>query len=86
MLKKATILISALLLSFLFTSIAYSSGDSDKLKSELKDTLGQDVPIISFPEPEFNFGNIPQKAERTHIFKVRNTGKAPLKLINAKAS
>jgi hypothetical protein len=43
-------------------------------------------PIIQFPEEEFDFGNVQQESEVSHVFKVRNTGKAPLKIINAKAS
>lgn len=44
------------------------------------------VPVIEFPEKEFDFGNVKQESELSHIFKVRNTGNAPLKIINAKAS
>lgn len=43
-------------------------------------------PIIQFPEESFDFGNVQQESEVTHIFKVHNAGKAPLKIINAKAS
>jgi len=44
------------------------------------------VPIINFPEAEFDFGTIAQGSKPSHKFVVRNTGDAPLRLISAKGT
>lgn len=41
---------------------------------------------ISFKEPEFNFGKIPQGKPVTHIFELTNSGKTAYKLDNVVAS
>lgn len=43
-------------------------------------------PVIHFPEPVHDFGTIARGSNVTHIFKVQNTGDAPLQLIKAKGS
>ncbi len=48
-----------------------------------KNTSG---PVIYFPEPEFDFGNISQGDKVSHVFVVQNKGDEPLKLIKAKGS
>lgn len=57
-------------------------------KSQVKanNLVSGDFPVIEFPEKSFDFGNVQQESEVSHIFKVHNAGKAPLKIINAKAS
>lgn len=42
------------------------------------------TPQISFAEETFDFGPVDRGARLTHEFKVRNTGDAPLKIIEAK--
>ena len=42
-------------------------------------------PQISIEEMTHDFGVVPQGTDVTHIFKVRNTGEAPLNLLSAKA-
>lgn len=38
------------------------------------------APKIMFKENEWNFGDMPQQEERTHVFEFTNTGDAPLKV------
>lgn len=47
---------------------------------------GEDVPKILFPEIKYDFGKVAQQSKLNHIFKVRNAGTAPLKIIKAKGS
>jgi hypothetical protein len=44
------------------------------------------TPEIYLPEPEHNFGTVPQKSKLTHVFKVVNKGDGPLKIIKVSAS
>ena len=41
---------------------------------------------IELVDPQFNFGTVREGETISHVFKIRNTGKAPLKIIRAKAS
>jgi hypothetical protein len=43
--------------------------------------LASDGPHAVFPDPSWNFGYLPQKAEVSHTFYVRNDGNAPLKVV-----
>ena len=70
-----------------------SSDDSSTSFSLLKDAPAEQAqkppstghgPSIHFPEPEFDFGSIPEGAKVSHTFVVQNTGDEPLKLIRAK--
>jgi hypothetical protein len=42
-------------------------------------------PKIFFPEESFDFGTVARGSVNEHVFKVRNTGNAPLTLIKAAA-
>ena len=44
-----------------------------------------DAPKITFPESSFDFGTVPRGSVNEHVFKIRNTGTAPLTLIKAQA-
>jgi len=44
------------------------------------------LPQITFEEPEFNFGEVPEGNKVQHLFKFKNTGKAPLIISGASAS
>ena len=44
------------------------------------------VTSMSFAEPAFNFGEVPQDSENTHKFSFTNTGTEPLIISNAKGS
>lgn len=44
------------------------------------------LPVITFEEREFDFVEIKQDSVVSHIFKFKNTGKAPLVIENASAS
>lgn len=45
-----------------------------------------DAAKIEFTETTYNFGNIPEGPDATHLFKFKNTGKQPLILSNVKPS
>jgi hypothetical protein len=44
------------------------------------------TPEIFFADSTYDFGEVSQRQDLTHIFKVQNIGDAPLKLISARAS
>ncbi len=48
--------------------------------------LDRPAPQIFFPETTHDFGTISRGDNVSHLFKVRNTGDAPLRLIKAKGS
>lgn len=50
------------------------------------DTAEATGPRISFSEPTHDFGIVLQGSTLVHVFKVKNTGDEPLKLIRAKGS
>jgi hypothetical protein len=67
---------------------ATSPSATEKLESRADDSggvaEGDGTPRISFSEDTHDFGNVARGAKLTHNFKVRNTGDAPLKIIDAK--
>ena len=46
---------------------------------------GPGTPKIFYPDSIFDFGKAPQHQALTHIFKVKNIGDAPLKVLKATA-
>jgi hypothetical protein len=59
---------------------------ADQQDPGLDQASATQVPKIYFPENEHDFGKVSQQSSLSHIFKVRNTGTAPLKIIQAKGS
>jgi len=62
---------------------------SDKVKGEnvemaaSRDENATVFPVIEFEETAHDFGNIPRGTEVEHVFKFKNTGKAPLVIVDA---
>ncbi len=45
-----------------------------------------DFPVMTFEETEYDFGTVDEGEVVEHTFKFKNTGKAPLIVVNAKSS
>jgi len=84
---------------FAVAILATPAFSSDKaMPRTTKDTVSNDTatvtaaavdgaaPQIFYPDSVYDFGEVSQKQSLTHVFKVQNTGDAPLKLIDARAS
>lgn len=87
---KKSILIVAVLSVFAFSSCKDNA--SEKVKEENvasaanRDAESGKLPSVSFEENEFDFGTIDQGTHVEHVFKFKNTGEAPLMIVNAKSS
>lgn len=51
-----------------------------------QEKVAGDYPVMTFEEKEFDFGTVAEGTEVSHEFKFKNTGKAPLIVVNAKGS
>ena len=62
---------------------------SDKVKGEnvemaaSRDENATVFPVLEFEETAYDFGNIPRGNEVEHVFTFKNTGKAPLVIVDA---
>src|SRR5690606_37497406 len=54
--------------------------------AEARDAESGKFPVITFEESSFDFGTIDQGTNVEHVFKFKNTGDAPLMIVNAKSS
>ena len=87
---KKSILIVAVLSVFAFSSCKDNA--ADKVNEENvtaaadRDADSGKFPNISFEETQFDFGTIDQGTHVEHVFKFKNTGDAPLMIVNAKSS
>lgn len=87
---KKSILIVAVLSVFAFSSCKDKA--SDKVNEENvaaaadRDAESGKFPTIAFEESQFDFGTIDNGTHVEHIFKFKNTGEAPLMIVNAKSS
>ncbi len=87
---KKSILIVAVLSVFAFTSCKDKA--SDKVNEEnvtaaaSRDAVAGELPVMTFAESEFDFGEMEGGTNVEHIFKFTNTGKAPLVIVDAKGS
>ena len=87
---KKSVLIVAILSVFAFSSCKDNA--ADKVNDENvataadRDAESGKFPVITFEESQFDFGTIDQGAAQEHIFKFKNTGEAPLMIVNAKSS
>ncbi len=54
--------------------------------AELRDEASTKLPVMTFEETEYDFGNIKQGEEVEHVFKFKNTGDAPLIITDARSS
>jgi hypothetical protein len=88
---KLLMAISGLFLLGLIAVLSAQEGtpgksDNTTLLAQADLETGTGAPKIEFPEDMYDFGNVKQESEVSHIFKVHNAGTAPLKIISAKAS
>lgn len=87
---KKSVLIVAILSVFAFSSCKDNA--ADKVNEENvataadRDAESGKFPTIAFEESQFDFGTIDQGTPVEHIFKFKNTGEAPLMIVNAKSS
>ncbi len=59
---------------------------ADQQDPGLDQASTKEAPKILFLETEYDFDKVTQQSKLNHVFKVRNTGTAPLKIIKAKGS
>ena len=87
---KKSILFVAVLSVFAFTSCKDSA--TDKVNEENvataadRDVEAGKFPVITFNESTHDFGTISRGTRVEHLFKFKNTGDAPLMIVNAKSS
>ena len=87
---KKSFLIVAVLSVFIFTSCKENA--ADKVNEENvtaaanRDAKAGELPVMTFAESEFDFGEIEGGTAVEHIFKFTNTGNAPLVIVDAKSS
>ena len=87
---KKSFLIVAVLSVFIFTSCKKNA--ADKVNEENvtaaanRDAKAGELPVMTFAESEFDFGEIEGGTAVEHIFKFTNTGNAPLVIVDAKSS
>lgn len=87
---KKSILIVAVLSVFAFSSCKDNAADKvneeNIATAEARDAESGKFPAITFEENSFDFGTIDQGTHVEHVFKFKNTGEAPLMIVNAKSS
>jgi len=87
---KKLILVVAVMSAFAFTSCKDNASDKvneDNVAAAAdRDAEQGKFPKIEFEESEFDFGTIAQGTPVEHIFKFKNTGEAPLVIVDAKSS
>lgn len=87
---KKSVLIVAILSVFAFSSCKDNA--ADKVNEENvaaaadRDAESGKFPEMKFEEGQFDFGTIDQGTNVEHVFKFKNTGDAPLMIVNAKSS
>ena len=87
---KKSIFIVAILSVFAFSSCkdnaAEKVNEENVATAEARDAESGKFPAITFDENQFDFGTIDQGTPVEHVFKFKNTGEAPLMIVNAKGS
>ncbi|SDX06832.1 MULTISPECIES: DUF1573 domain-containing protein [Flavobacteriales] len=87
---KKSILLLAVLSVFAFSSCKDNA--ADKVNEENvaaaadRDAESGKFPKITFEESQYDFGTIDKGTHVEHLFKFKNTGDAPLMIVNAKSS
>lgn len=82
--RRFTECLPAALLCFIWISWAYAAGPTGKSAQTPPPTASQEAPSIQVPSPTHDFGEVPEGAEVTHDFVIKNTGKAPLEIQQVK--
>ncbi len=87
---KKSILVVAVLSVFAFSSCkdnaAEKVNEENVATAADRDAKAGKFPVISFEEKQYDFGTIDQGTHVEHLFKFKNTGEAPLMIVNAKSS
>ena len=87
---KNLILMVVVIIAFTITSCkedAAAKVSKEKVeKAETRDANSGKFPKMEFTETEFDFGTIDQGTNVEHVFEFKNTGEAPLVIVNAKSS
>lgn len=87
---KKSILIVAVLSVFAFSSCKDNAADKvneeNVAKAAERDEASGKFPVISFEESVYDFGTIDKGTRVEHLFKFKNTGEAPLTIVDAKSS
>lgn len=87
---KKSVLIVAILSVFAFSSCKDNAADKvneeNVATAEARDAESGKFAVITFEESQFDFGTIDQGTNVEHVFKFKNTGDAPLMIVNAKSS
>ncbi|HEA29593.1 MAG TPA: DUF1573 domain-containing protein [Leeuwenhoekiella sp.] len=89
--KKLVIALSAVL-ALGMTSCKDNGNASKMVKSEnvemaaSRDAQSSELPVMEFEETEFDFGKISRGTNVEHVFKFKNTGDAPLVIVNARST
>lgn len=87
---KKLIVFIAVLSVFAFTSCKENA--ADKVNEENvaaaadRDAKAGELPVMTFEENSFDFGEIEGGTSVEHVFKFNNTGNAPLVIVDAKSS
>lgn len=87
---KKVLLLVTVISAMLFTSCKENA--AEKVKEEnvaeaaKQDAKASQFATMEFSEKEFDFGEIQNGTPVEHLFKFKNTGDAPLVIVNAKAS
>ncbi len=87
---KKSILLAAVCVAFAFTSCKDNA--ADKVNEENvataadRDSESVKYATMSFEESEFDFGDIQRGEHVEHLFAFKNTGEAPLVIVDAKSS
>lgn len=87
---KKSILLSALCVAFAFTSCKDNAADKvneeNVVSAADRDAESVKYATMSFEETEFDFGDIQRGDHVEHLFAFKNTGDAPLVIVDAKSS
>src|SRR5690554_141985 len=87
---KKSFLIVAVLSIFAFSSCKDNAADKvnevNVATAADRDAESGKFPVITFEESQFDFGTIAQGTNVEHTFKFKNTGDAPLMIVDAKSS
>ncbi len=87
---KKVLLIVTVFSAVLFTSCKENASEKVKegnvAEAANRDAKATQFAAMEFAEKEFDFGEIQNGTPVEHLFKFKNTGDAPLVIVNAKAS
>ncbi len=87
---KKSILVVAVLSVFAFSSCkdnaAEKVNEENVATAADRDAQAGKFPVLQLEESSYDFGTIDQGTHVEHVFKFKNTGDAPLMIVNAKSS